>query len=322
VACYTGGNPFNPAPASPPAAGTLLNLWDLNGDGVVNYDDQMILHAAMTDRSAGADADCNNDGIVDFVEVNEDLDDDGRLDQAEDLNGNGLFDLLEDLNNNDRLDAGEDLNRNGRLDTENDLDGDGRPDPFNEDADGSGRLRSAPSRLCAQTGETCTANAQCVAGDVCVARATNPNNPDTDGDGLCDGSRSVVRDDTNGNGRQDQGEVDRDGNGAFDLNCRTGESLDNDQVVDRDGFNRRLETDPLVADTDGDLVTDGIEVRTSALDTDSDDDGLTDGAEDNAVNAALNVAMGLVIVNALVAHGHRSIMNFPLLNNSGSPVTS
>lgn len=69
VACYTGGNPFNPAPASPPAAGTLLNLWDLNGDGVVNYDDQMILHAAMTDRSAGADADCNNDGRIDIEDV-------------------------------------------------------------------------------------------------------------------------------------------------------------------------------------------------------------------------------------------------------------
>jgi len=68
VACYTGGNPFNPAPASPPAPGILLNLWDLNGDGVVNYDDQLILHAGLTAATA-PDADCNVDGRVNIEDV-------------------------------------------------------------------------------------------------------------------------------------------------------------------------------------------------------------------------------------------------------------
>lgn len=68
VACYTGGNPFNAAPASPPAPATLLHLWDLSGDGVVNYDDQLILHAAMTTPTT-PDADCNVDGRVDIEDV-------------------------------------------------------------------------------------------------------------------------------------------------------------------------------------------------------------------------------------------------------------
>ncbi len=68
VACYTSANPFNPAPASPPAPTVLLHLWDLNGDGIVNYDDQLILHAAMT-AATSPDADCNADGRLDIEDV-------------------------------------------------------------------------------------------------------------------------------------------------------------------------------------------------------------------------------------------------------------
>ena len=70
TACYTNNNPFNPAPASPPAPPMLLHLWDLNGDGVVNYNDQLVVHAALTDRTGILpDNDCNGDGVVDIEDL-------------------------------------------------------------------------------------------------------------------------------------------------------------------------------------------------------------------------------------------------------------
>lgn len=73
---------------------------------------------------------------------------------------------------------------------------------------------------------------------------TDPNNPDTDGDGLKDG------------------EEDANHNGRVDAN----------------------ETNPLDSDSDDDGLKDGIEVKggnpTNPLDPDSDNDGLLDGVED------------------------------------------
>jgi hypothetical protein len=102
---------------------------------------------------------------------------------------------------------------------------------------------------------------------------TNPLNPDTDGDGLCDGSRSVP--------------------GV----CVGGEDINNN------GLREATETDPNDADTDDDLLSDGLEVlggnygeagvagtvdadptrpgrQTDPLNRDTDGDGLDDGVED------------------------------------------
>ncbi len=54
-------NAFTPGPAPNPA---ILNLWDLNGDGRVDYADQLIVHAALT-VAVAFDFDANRDGIVD-----------------------------------------------------------------------------------------------------------------------------------------------------------------------------------------------------------------------------------------------------------------
>ena len=86
---------------------------------------------------------------------------------------------------------------------------------------------------------------------------TNPLDPDTDDDGLCDGSANLAV-------------------------CQGGEDLDLDGIFDPG------ETDPLDADTDNDDLSDGTEVldgnyqngRTNPLDDDTDDDGVNDGAED------------------------------------------
>jgi len=94
--------------------------------------------------------------------------------------------------------------------------------------------------------------------DAAETGCTSPANPDTDGDGLCDGDTQVL-------------------NGATVV-CVRGEDLDKDGVVDAS------ETNPCLADTDGDLVSDYKEVVTKACmnerAVDTDGDGRADGAED------------------------------------------
>jgi outer membrane protein OmpA-like peptidoglycan-associated protein/opacity protein-like surface antigen len=110
---------------------------------------------------------------------------------------------------------------------------------------------------------------------------TNPDNPDTDGDGLKDGEEYLtyktdpLKADTDGDGLNDGDEVfkyktdplkaDTDGDG---LN-------DGDEIL-------KFQTDPLKADTDGDGLKDGEEVlkyKSNPLKTDTDGDGLNDGEE-------------------------------------------
>ncbi len=110
---------------------------------------------------------------------------------------------------------------------------------------------------------------------------TDPNNADTDGDGLSDGDEVLkyhtdpLKADTDGDGLSDGDEVmkyhtnplkaDTDGDGLSD----------GDEVL-------KYHTDPLKVDTDGDGLSDGDEVlkyHTDPLKTDTDGDGLSDGDE-------------------------------------------
>ena len=110
---------------------------------------------------------------------------------------------------------------------------------------------------------------------------TDPENPDTDGDGLSDGEEvkryhtNPLKVDTDGDGLTDGDEVfkyhtdptkfDTDGDGLSD----------GDEVL-------KYHTDPLKIDTDGDGLTDGEEVltyHTNPLKVDSDGDGLSDWDE-------------------------------------------
>jgi outer membrane protein OmpA-like peptidoglycan-associated protein len=133
---------------------------------------------------------------------------------------------------------------------------------------------------------------------------TDPDNPDTDGDGLKDGEEvrkyftNPLSPDTDGDGLRDGEEVnvyktnpvmaDTDGDGLSDgdevfkyktdpLNPDT----DGDGLTDGDEVLKH-KTDPLKADTDGDGLKDGEEVniyKTDPLNPDTDGDGLTDGEE-------------------------------------------
>ncbi|MAV39564.1 MAG: hypothetical protein CML12_03175 [Puniceicoccaceae bacterium] len=81
--------------------------------------------------------DLNHNRILD---LGEDRDGDGELDLPEDLDGDGHFDRInEDFNQNTILDPNEDLDNDGRLDFGiEDLDGDGYFDQINEDINGDG----------------------------------------------------------------------------------------------------------------------------------------------------------------------------------------
>jgi outer membrane protein OmpA-like peptidoglycan-associated protein len=133
---------------------------------------------------------------------------------------------------------------------------------------------------------------------------TDPENPDTDGDGLKDGEEvkryrtNPLRQDTDGDGLRDGDEVlnyktdpakyDTDGDGLPDgeeiLKYKTDplkDDTDGDGLTDGDEV-LKYKTDPLKVDTDGDGLSDWDEVKTYRTDPsnpDTDGDGLTDGDE-------------------------------------------
>jgi outer membrane protein OmpA-like peptidoglycan-associated protein len=110
---------------------------------------------------------------------------------------------------------------------------------------------------------------------------TNPLNKDTDGDGLTDGQEVM-------NYRTDPTKADTDGDGLNDgdevLKYKTDPlkaDTDGDGLRDGDEV-LKYKTDPLKADTDGDGLRDGDEVlkyKTDPLKADTDGDGLNDGDE-------------------------------------------
>jgi len=112
---------------------------------------------------------------------------------------------------------------------------------------------------------------------------TDPNNPDSDGDGLNDGEEfktyftNPLNPDSDGDGLKDGQEVR---NYKTDPNKA---DTDGDELADGDEINT-YKTDPLIKDTDQDKLSDGEEVlrvKTDPLNPDTDSDTLTDGDEVN-----------------------------------------
>jgi outer membrane protein OmpA-like peptidoglycan-associated protein len=130
----------------------------------------------------------------------------------------------------------------------------------NEDRDGDGLLNDNETKI-----------------------GTDPDNADTDGDGLKDGDEvnslktDPLKADTDGDGLNDYSE----------LNTSSTDPLKMDS--DADGLNdgdelKIYKTDPTKPDTDADVLPDGIEVeryKTDPTKVDTDGDGLADGAEIN-----------------------------------------
>ncbi len=116
-----------------------------------------------------------------------------------------------------------------------------------------------------------------------LARGTDPQDPDTDGDGL-DDHTEIFREgtdpldpDSDGDGLDDGEEINDYGTDPFEVDT-DGDGLTDGEEVNDHG------SDPLVADSDGDGLTDGEEVNDHGSDptlADTDGDGLDDDAEVN-----------------------------------------
>lgn len=140
---------------------------------------------------------------------------------------------------------------------------------------------------------------------------TDPEDPDTDGDGIGDGTEvrggnpAVPSDPRNRITLPLDPDSDNDGlcdgNGSVGTVCAPGEDLDNNGLRDAN------ETDNLDDDSDDDLIKDGVEVldgnypgdidanpgrvgaQTDPLNADSDGDGINDGIEDTDQDGTLEV---------------------------------
>ncbi|HIE24607.1 MAG TPA: hypothetical protein EYP74_01260 [Anaerolineales bacterium] len=121
-----------------------------------------------------------------------------------------------------------------------------------------------------------------------IQLGTDPQNPDTDGDGLGDGdevknySTEPLNTDTDGDGLSDGDEV---------FTYKTNPLIpDTDEDALTDGDEIVHQTNPLLADTDSDGLNDGAEVAlgTDPLKADTDDDELLDGQENQTCPHPLN----------------------------------
>jgi TolB protein len=113
---------------------------------------------------------------------------------------------------------------------------------------------------------------------------SDPNNADTDRDGLLDGQEVIntgtnpILPDTDGDGLTDGDEVKR---GTYPLNP------DSDSDGLKDGDEVRIGTNPMNPDTDGDRLYDSAEPGPcpNPLNPDSDSDGIIDGSDLNPCDA-------------------------------------
>jgi len=223
-----------------------------------------------------------------------------------DTDGDGLTDVFEARvsgtnyndpdTDDDGLPDGVDYNWGCGGANDNDADNDGILDGA-EDIDHDGVLDAGESSPC-----IVDTDSDGISDTIEVPGCSNPNSTDSDGDGLADGVE-----DANHNGYRDGTETDlcladTDSDGIGDHievpGCSDPLSTDSDgdgladgvEDANHNGYRDGTETDLCLADTDGDLINDNIEVPgcSDPLDTDSDGDGLEDGEEDIDHNGARN----------------------------------
>ncbi|MFN3203019.1 MAG: OmpA family protein [Bradymonadia bacterium] len=235
--------------------------------------------------------DANNNGILDEGETDPnvaDTDGDGIIDGTE-VNGNNPTDPLDPDSDDDGLCDGNadvaDVCVSGEdVDVDGDID-EGETDPNTADTDNGGIDDGREVLVDGTDPLNPDDDLLDTDGDGLLDRdeddlGTDPNNPDTDGDGISDGTEVNGDNPTNPLNPDTDDDGLCDGANAIDGVCVSGEDVNNNGAIDEG------ETDPNLADTDGDGIEDLVEIEgdnpTDPLDPDSDDDGLCDGA--NAID--------------------------------------
>ena len=227
--------------------------------------------------------DANLNGVVDTGET--DPTDGNGADDTDvvDTDGDGLSDLLEEYLGSNPSDS--DSDDDGLLDGDeanpsDDTDGDGVLNVVDVDSDNDALFDGTEMGKGCEDPATDTSAGHCVADGDSGGTTTSPLLWDTDGGGVSDGSEdgnldgvidSNETDPTAGNGADDGTVTDSDGDGLSDI------------------LEVHLGSDPNDADSDDDGLLDGEEPNPSAdtdgngdvniMDPDSDEDGLFDGTE-------------------------------------------
>ncbi|MDY6049988.1 MAG: Rib/alpha-like domain-containing protein [Corynebacterium sp.] len=208
--------------------------------------------------------------------VNNDTDGDGLPDDVEEQLGTDPYDVDSD---GDGLWDGDEVNQF-------------RTDPLNKDTDGDG---ATDGQEVLNVNDLHWNDYETKYRETGNPGNTNPLDPDTDGDGVNDWQEGINRtdpnvdphanDDPDGDGLTnaqehelgtDPNNADTDGDGVKD-----GDEVKGTGNKDYDGDGKPDPTDPLNPDTDGDGLTDGEEktLGTDPNNPDTDGDGLTDGEE-------------------------------------------
>ena len=316
--------PYHVDPIRDPEPGHADNATrDSDCDGLSDEDEYTATYAGGL-RTDPAEWDSDGDGIGDGMEAGNTRDIDAEclrtwIDADPTTTTNPT---AADTDGDCRSDSAEDRNLNGRVD-----DGEADPNRLDSDADGiSDRDEDDDCDGVVDPGET-NAGAADTDGDgindeiEIEITGTDPTNPDSDGDGILDGTE-----DLNQNGVVDPGETDpnvfdtdSDGDGIADATeddlgydaddpdmdddgvcdgpntvsgtCVGGEDLDLDGQLDPG------ESNPASADTDCDAVGDGEEIErgTDRRLRDSDGDLLPDGVELGKTAAVPGTCSGTII---------------------------
>ena len=217
----------------------------------------------------------NNEGLVITNTINEDLNNDGNLDDVADLDidGDGRFDLIDETN---IVEVGAGPVVNG-VATDLDINGDGviQTGAYAEDLDGDGFTDLGNERDFDNDGVIDVGGEELLFGDNRLTLGE-----DTDNDGNLDINENAIAG-TDGDFVLDSGEVDIDGDGRFDLIDETNivevgagpvvNGVATDLDINGDGV---IQTGAYAEDLDGDGFTDlGNEI-------DADSDGVFDATED------------------------------------------
>jgi outer membrane protein OmpA-like peptidoglycan-associated protein len=306
------------------SGGTAIVLANTDGADLPDYLDMDSDNDGVPDLIEGQDADSN--GIADSFPAggNADADNDGLNDSFDTVAGPGAGNAIgsnsplqnsDGLGNRDWRDSDddddglatidEDLNSNGNF-ADDDADTDGIPDYLDSataDSDGDGTADQVdpnnsdpciPSRF----GAGCTLdtdNDGVIDGEENI-NGTDPDNPDTDGDGIPDGVENM---DADGDGINDGLDTDSDNDGipdATEAGPVPAVPVDTDGDGLADFIDRDSDNDGIPDSVEGDLDSDGDGIA-NYRDLDSDDDGIPDSIEDD-------VAYGLDTDNDQIDDGY------------------